>query len=477
MDDAPARGHANPVQDESLAGVALPARPEWSRKAVLAVVLLAAFSTNLTLTILTIALAPIALDLHVSISDVAWVTLAPMVVSAVVTPAAGRIADRWGRKKTWFLGVSVATVGMLASGLAPSLPWLIIARVVTGTGTALVMPSGLAIASSAWSREEQSVPLGYWTSTMAFSPTLGIVLGGFAIEYASWRVLFFAQLPIAIIALVMAISVLPPDVASTGDERAFDYQGAAVGAAGVLAALLWMVRMPEVGFLSLEALLTLAVAVFTLSWFWRIEKTAEEPVLPPPLFERQITRRALLSRSVIQAVYMGSFLITPVLLTRIAHWSPGVVAAALLPRPVAMGVVGPLVGYVIRRTGASFPSQLGAALVAAGCAYHAWFSPEMPYVWLALALMAQGGGLALVSTSTAAAVTSDSDARDLGASSAALGLTAALANAGGMALLLGTLEWLGGDGEPSAYRGAFALAAGLAVAVALLPIRGSRPEH
>ena len=121
-------------------------------------------------------------------------------------------------------------------------------------------------------------------------------------------------------------------------------------------------------------------------------------------------------------------------------------------------------------------AEMGA-LVAAGCAYHAWFSPEMPYVWLALALMAQGGGLALVSTSTAAAVTSDSDARDLGASSAALGLTAALANAGGMALLLGTLEWLGGDGEPSAYRGAFALAAGLAVAVALLPIRGSRPEH
>jgi MFS family permease len=236
--------------------------------------------------------------------------------------------------------VGVATFGMLASGLAPSLPWLIVARVVTGTGTALVMPSGLAIASSAWSREEQSVPLGYWTSTMAFSPTLGIVLGGFAIEYASWRVLFFAQLPIAVVALVMAVSVLPTDVPSTEDARAFDYQGAAVGALGVLAALLWMVRAPQWGFLSLEALLALGVAVVTLAWFWRIEKRAEEPVLPPPIFERQLTRRALLSRSVVQAVYMGSFLITPVLLTRIAGWSPGVVAAALLPRPIAMGIVG-----------------------------------------------------------------------------------------------------------------------------------------
>jgi EmrB/QacA subfamily drug resistance transporter len=475
VDDTPKRGHAWRVHDESLAGLALPARPEWSRRAVLAVVLLAAFSTNLTLTILTIALAPIALDLGVSIGDVAWVTLAPMVVSAVVTPAAGRIADRWGRKKTWFLGVGVATFGMLASGLAPSLPWLIAARVVTGTGTALVMPSGLAIASSAWSREEQSVPLGYWTSTMAFSPTLGIVLGGFAIEYATWRVLFFAQLPIALVALVMAVSVLPTDVPSTEDARAFDYQGAAVGALGVLAALLWMVRAPQWGFLSLEALLALGVAVVTLAWFWRIEKRAEEPVLPPPIFERQLTRRALLSRSVVQAVYMGSFLITPVLLTRIAGWSPGVVAAALLPRPIAMGIVGPLAGLLIRRSGVSLPTQVGAGLVAAGCAYHAWFTPEMPYLWLALALVAQGAGLALASTATAAAVTSDSAARDLGASSAALGLTTALANAGGMALLLGALEALGGDAVPAAYGGAFALAAGLALAVALLPVRAERP--
>jgi len=272
----------------------------------------------------------------------------------------------------------------------------------------------------------------------------------------------------------MAVSVLPTAVPPTEDSRAFDFQGAAVGAVGVLAALMWMVRAPQWGFLSFQALLTLGIALLTLTWFWRIEKRAEEPVLPPPLFERQLTRRALLSRSVVQAVYMGSFLIMPVLLTRIANWSPGLVAAALLPRPIAMGVVGPLVGWLIRRLGVSLPTQVGAGMVAAGCAYNAWFTPEMPYLWLALALVAQGAGLALVSTGTAAAVTADSEARDLGASSAALGLTAALANAGGMALMLGTLEVLGGDLVPGAYRGAFTLAAVLALAVALLPIRGRR---
>jgi MFS family permease len=309
---------------------------------------------------------------------------------------------------------------------------------------------------------------------MAFSPTLGIVLGGFAIEYASWRVLFFAQLPFALLALILALSVLPNDVPSTEDSRAFDYPGAAVGALGVLAALLWMVRAPHWGFLSLKALLALGVAVITLGWFWRIEKRAEEPVLPPPIFERQLTRRALLSRSVVQAVYMGSFLITPVFLTRVGDWSPGVVAAALLPRPIAMGIVGPLAGLLVRRMGLTLPTQLGAALVAAGCAYHAWFTPGMPYGWLALALVGQGAGLALASTATAAAVTSDSAARDLGASSAVLGLTTALANAGGMALLLGALEALGGDQTKAAYSGAFLLAAALALGVAFLPIRAER---
>ena len=433
-------------------------------------VLLAAFSTNLTLTILTIALAPIALDLHVSIGDVAWVTLAPMVVSAVVTPAAGRLADRAGRKKTWLLGIVVATLGMLASGLAPTLPWLIVARVVTGAGTALVLPSGLAIAASAWSPEEQSVPLGYWTSTMAFSPTLGILLGGVAIEYASWRVLFFAQLPIALVATVLALSVLPADVPSEESPRPFDGLGALVGAAAALAALLWMVRAPHWGFLSAASLAVLALALVLVPLFWRIEQRAEEPVLPPRLFERQVTRRALLSRSMVQAVYMGSFLIMPVLLTRVGGWSPGVVAAALLPRPIAMGVVGPLAGMLIRRTGVSGPVQTGAFLVALACGYYAFLDPRMPYLPFAIALVAQGGGLALVSTATAAAVTADSAARDLGASSAALGLTTALANAGGMALMLGALEALGGDLVPTAYQGAFGLAAGLALLAALSPI-------
>jgi MFS family permease len=436
----------------------------------LGVVLLAAFSTNLTLTILTIALAPIALDLDVSIGAVAWVTLAPMVVSAVVTPAAGRLADRAGRKRTWLLGLIIATLGMLASGLAPTLPWLILARVVTGAGTALVLPSGLAIAASAWSPEERSVPIGFWTSTMAFSPTLGILLGGAAIEYASWRVLFFAQLPIALVALLAAVRVLPADVPSQEPPRPFDGRGALVGALAAMTALLWMVRAPRWGFLSLESLAVLALAGVLVPLFWRIEQAAEEPVLPPRLFQRRVTRRALLARSTVQAVYMGSFLIMPVLLTRVGGWSPGVVAAALLPRPIAMGVVGPLAGILIRRTGVSGPTRVGALLVGSACAYYAWLDPAMPYLPLAVALVAQGGGLALVSTATAAAVTSDSDGRDLGASSAALGLTTALANAGGMALLLGALEALGGDLVPAAYSGAFALAAALALLTALVPI-------
>ena len=445
--------------------------PSPARRALLLTVLLAAFSTNLTLTILTIAIAPIATDLGASVGDVAWVTLLPMIVAAIVTPAAGRLADRAGRRLIWFYGLAIATVGMGASGFAPSLAWLLLARVVTGLGTALVLPSGLALVTAAWPRDDASTPIGYWTGTMALSPTIGILVGGVALEWMSWRALFFAQLPLAIVALLIAPRTLPADRASHDERAPFDWGGAVFGAVASLGFMLALSRGPRWGAESWRIWLAIAAGAAGLLLFIRAERSAADPVLPPSLWTNRISRAGLLQRSGVQAMYMGSFLILPILLTRVHGWSPGVIAMVLLPRPLAMAVAGPLAGGLVRRVGERAMIIGGALSVAAAATSFMVLAEEPALPLLILALVAQGAGLAFVATATAAQVTGQSKASDLGATSSAIGLTAAFANAGGMAALLGVLEALGGESVTSAYEKAFGLAALACLGVALSGFR------
>ncbi len=121
-------------------------RREWT----VGVVLLAAFAVNLSLTFLTIAVKEIASTFDATPLDAGWVTFAPMVISALLTPAFARAADMYGRMRTWILGLGVVIVGMALSAVAPTLAFLVIARVVTGVGAAAVMPAGLALLTAAY---------------------------------------------------------------------------------------------------------------------------------------------------------------------------------------------------------------------------------------------------------------------------------------------------------------------------------------
>lgn len=450
---------------------------------VLGVVLLAAFSTNLTLTILTIAIAPIAADFDASVAAVSWVTVLPIVVTALFTPAAGRAADRFGRRRLWLFGMTLCCVGIAASGLAPSLLWLIVARGVTGVGTAAVMPSGLAIALSAWPKEEHSKPVGWWTSTIALSPTLGVLVGGAVVEYWGWRLLFAAQIPLALLALFLAARVFPADEPAEAPVP-FDIQGSVSASIAVFGLLLALHAGPKWGAADPRTWACAVAIVLGSLWFAWASKRAVAPIVPRGMFSSRITRRAIAVRCVLQAVYMGSFIILPVWMMRVSDWRPAAVAVALAPRPLAMGIMGPFAGALSARRGPRVPALLGGLSIALAVTILASLDADTAYPILLMALIFQGAGLALVSTGTTAAVTAVSSLEDLGATSGVVGVTTSLANALGMAGLLGVVASAGGEASASAYRWAFGIAAVCALCAALVPVRASRaalagatPEH
>ncbi len=433
-------------------------RPGTSRPRALAAVLLATFSGNLTLTILTIALEPIARDLDVTVDDTAWLTLAPMIVAALLTPLSGRLADRFGRANAWRGGFALTTAGIALSAIAPELYSLIGARVLTGIGGGITFTSGLALVTSLYPAEERAKPVGLWTMASALSPTLGVLVGGALVDAIGWRALFWAQLPFCAVAWLLGVGLRDAPREQTA-ARAFDAAGAVLGGLLLFALLFGINRLPHVGWQHPLALVPLVASVLAVPVFVRIERRAEEPVFPLRFGSHAILRACLVGRGIIQAVYMGSFIVLPILLMDAdgRALSAAEVSLWLVPRPLSMALVGPIMARYGDRIPAGGAAVTGAVLVTLGVAGLALLEVDTPYAFLLGLLVMKGLGLGLTHTGTGAIFTARAGDEDLGAASAAIALVATLGASVGMAVMLSAYS------GPLGARGTFGLAAALSL--------------
>ena len=424
-------------------------------------VLVGAFATTATITILTIAIPAIARDLGTSVGDTAWVLLAPIVVSALVSPSSGRAADAYGRKRMWLLGFGIAGIGVALSAVASSLTMLIAARVITGAGTALALPAGLAIAIAEYEPAEQGIPIGWWTSTTALAPAAGVLIGGFAVEHLSWRWLFYGQLPLIAATLALALIVFREH--RVDGKGGFDYLGALLGGVAIFALLLAVNRGHLWGWTSPPIIACLTAFVVSTPWFVVVERRAANPVLPVSLLADPVIKWAVLNRLFLHSAYMGSFIVIPVLLMELGGWAPVAVAMALLPRPIAMGIAGPIAGVLTTRLNPARLSVFGSIGVAAGVAYLAFLTPTSPYAFLLLALVAMGFGLGMGGTAASSIVTSRTHVDELGTVSGFLGVVGSVATSLGMATMVSVISIAGGETRAEAFQWSFGVGAALAL--------------
>jgi DHA2 family methylenomycin A resistance protein-like MFS transporter len=443
----------------------------------LVVTLAGMFVANITLTILTIALPYIARDLGADRSATNWVTLGPMLVVAVITPPAGRMADSYGRKRIWLLGSCCSVLGMLGSALAPSLGPLLVARIVTGIGSALMVPTALALTTSLYPLNKRAVPIGYWTGTVAISPMLGVVLGGELLEHLSWRWLFGAQVALALPPLIAAWLGL--DEQRFVVEGRFDWEGSvAVG----LTSLALMMGATWVGHHALWDLRVVGAMVVALAcgvWSVSAERRAQNPVLPPQLLADADVRMSIVSRLTLNFSYMGAFMTLPYLLAEVWKISSGAASLILLWRPLAMGLVGPFTGGLSARFGNARLLLVGTWAILLSTAAFLLLDAKPASLLLSIALGVAGAGLGLTSPAVVALVTSRVGPELLGTASGMMSLTATLANALGMAGLFAVVEANGGVQSAHAYRVSFAVATvvvgvGLWAALALRQIERSQ---
>ncbi len=186
-------------------------------------------------TIVTVALTPIRNDLHTDVNTVQWIVTGFFLANAAVVAVGGYLANRFGRRRMFILGITVFTLGSLLCGVSPSIGWLIAFRVLQGVGGGILLPIGPALAFDAFAQEERARASAVVAVPVLLAPVFGPILGGWLNDTFAWHSLFFVNLPVGILALAAAFVVLPGDKPGASRSVGFDAVGLALSTIGIMA--------------------------------------------------------------------------------------------------------------------------------------------------------------------------------------------------------------------------------------------------
>src|SRR6185437_7266417 len=204
---------------------------ERSKPWVLAATILGSSLAFIDATVINVALPAIQSDLAASVAAAQWVVNAYLLLLGALILVGGAAGDRFGRRRIFMIGIAVFTVASMACGLAPDAALLIAARAFQGIGAAMMVPESLAIISAAFPEAERGKAIGTWAGFSALTTALGPVLGGALVDTLSWRAVFFINLPLAVIAIAVALRHVPESHGE--DDVAIDWRGGMLASLGL----------------------------------------------------------------------------------------------------------------------------------------------------------------------------------------------------------------------------------------------------
>jgi EmrB/QacA subfamily drug resistance transporter len=188
-------------------------------------------------TIVTVALTPIRDDLHTDINTAQWIVTGFFLANAAVVAVSGYLASRFGRKRIFITGLSIFTIGSLLCAISPGIGWLIAFRVLQGIGGGMLLPIGAALAFDQFPQEQRARASALIAIPILFAPVFGPILGGYLTDTFDWHSIFIINLPVGIIAILLALLILPADSAADKATGQFDYVGLGLSTLGIIAIL------------------------------------------------------------------------------------------------------------------------------------------------------------------------------------------------------------------------------------------------
>lgn len=466
-----------------------------NRYCLFAVVAAGVFISTLDSSMVNIALPTIMREFDSSLAKTEWVVLIYLLTVTVTLLCWGHLSDRLGRARVYSSGLLTFAAGSLACAYSPDLGSLLLSRFAQAMGAAMMMSTGPAVIKESFPAEQ----LGRFLGLIGVSASLGLMagpsLGGFIIQFYSWRSIFLITVPIGLLFAVLARFVLPGMPAAQRDAtpKQFDFKGAATWVIALTMILLAVTHATSPSWSMTRLLLFFLSGVVALFSFIRLETTARDPILPVFLFKKQFFRSAIICSIISFMALFSVLILTPFYLDQVLALSALQVGLVMMAIPVSVLVLAPMAGWLSDRIGARYVSTLGLLVAAGGILALSALSSESAPFQVAVRLAIVGCGQAIFLAPNSASVLSRVVKEQAGTAAAML------ATARNLGMLLGIAQaglifsfcfrhLTGGldlkdfsmaSAEPFmlAYRWALLAAAGLGISGALVSWRREVPEQ
>ena len=386
---------------------------------ILGVVALGMFMALLDSTIVNIAIPAIVVDLKTSLANVSWVLNAYNIGLAALFLTFGRIAERFGQKRVFLLGLFLFTAFSLACGLAPNIGWLIGFRIGQSIGAAAMIPVSLTILMSAFPREQHGMATALWGAMGAIAAAVGPTLGGVLVQYVSWHWIFYVNVPIGVITIAGALLIVP--------EHRRDESSASIDLPGILfsglaffALTLGLIQGNSRGWSSGRILGLLVGAVVLLALFAIWEWRSRSPMLNLNLFRLRSFSSATASMFFIGTAVGGALFLLVIFMVDVLGYSELRAAISITPMPAIGLILAPFVGKLLDKVGPSIFAAIGGLLFATSLVLVAQLGPDATMGSIAWRIVIMGMGFSFSMPSLTAAGMGSLPERSQGVGSAVI---------------------------------------------------------
>ncbi len=361
---------------------------------VLAICCLSVGVTGIDLSIVNVALPPIGTDLHASLSSLQWTVDAYALVMACLLMLSGSMADRFGRKRVFQLGLSLFCLGSLLCALAPGIGWLIGFRGLQAVGGSMLNPVAMGIIVSVFTdRKERARAIGVWGSVIGVTIAAGPVLGGVLVDGIGWRSVFWINVPLVVAALVLTRRFVPESKATR--PRAFEPTGQALIVVLFASVVTATIEGPARGWTDPRIVGLMVLAVLALIGVIVAEPRRADPLIDLRFFRSPPFAGANVISLVMTASLAGLLFLTTLYLQDLRHFSPLHAGLMIIPLAVGQAFAANLSGRLVAALHARLPLTLGGALIALGSFLLLPLSihTDTAYLLTAYAVFGLGAGL------------------------------------------------------------------------------------
>ncbi|MEH6527075.1 MAG: MFS transporter [Sneathiella sp.] len=344
-------------------------------------------------TALNVALPAIEKAFQVDVTTAQWVITGYVLVFGVFIVTAGRLADMFGRRRIFFIGMTIFALFSLIGAMATDVWMLLISRAIMGIGGSMVWPAMLGITFSLVPEDKAALAGGLILGFAGIGNAMGPMLGGAFTEYLSWRWIFYINVPVAIIAIMVTLSVVPKD-RMENIEKTVDYPGIMTLSLGLFALLLLLDIGADLGWLSPVVFGLLGLAVAALCLFFMVERRAgPKALVPKEIMDNSAFKSAIAVILTINVIYFASLFYLPQFMVKELKFSAAQAGVGLLPILAMFAVTSFVAGSLFNQLGPKLMVTIGSGCLSLGILILSFLDVSTTYAGLVPGMMILGIGL------------------------------------------------------------------------------------